>query len=289
LAFSSRVASVNPVAIPFDPVAMRAGEPVVLDTQNNIRVPSGMSPDGKQLAYYSIGEQQEDLFVGPVGGPMRRLTDDPGRDRMPEFAPDGRSLVFYSNRDGRWAIWRIGVDGGGLRKVAGPATGTVYVNLSPQGDRVAFSDDQNNGVYTTPVESAPDAAPTKLPGTLLGAGQAFGATAWSRDGLRLAGLVSTPGGRPAGVAMYDFGARTTTMLSPDQAFHVEWLADSRRIVYFVKNELVVLDTVTRSRTTVPVRLPAPVGEEAIVISPDNRTIYYGAIRSESDIWIVERK
>ena len=72
---------------------------------------------------------------------------------------------------------------------------------------------------------------------------------------------------------------------------MEWLADSRRIVYFAKDgsELVVLDTVTRSRTAVPVRLPWPVGEETIAISPDNRTIYYGAMRSESDIWIVERK
>ena len=241
------MASVNPVAIPFDPVAMRAGEPVVLDAQNNIRIPSGMSPDGKQLAYYSIGEQQEDLFIGPVDGPIRRLTDDPGRDRMPVFAPDGRSLVFYSNRDGRWAIWTIGVDGGGLRKVAGPATGTVYVNLSPQGDRVAFTDDGSNGVYTAPVEPPSDAAPTKLPGTSLGAGQSFAATAWSRDGSRLAGVVSPPGGRPAGVGVYDFATSTTTMLSTDQAFHVEWLADSRRIVYFAKDgsELVVLDTVTR--------------------------------------------
>src|SRR5688500_4779026 len=213
---------------------------------------------------------------------MRRLTDDPGRDRMPEFAPDGRSLVFYSNRDGRWAIWRIGVDGGGLRKVVGPATGTVYINLSPRGDRVAFTDDQNNGMYIAPVDPPSDATPTTLPGTALGPGRSFAATAWSRDGLRLAGIVSTAGGRPAGVAMYDFAARSTTVLSPDQAFHVEWLADSRRIVYFAENgsELVVLDTVTRSRTPIPVRLPAPVGEEAIVISPDDRTIYYGATRSE---------
>ena len=49
LAFRSRVASVNPVAIPFDPVAMRAGEPVLLDTQNNIRIPSGISSDGTGL------------------------------------------------------------------------------------------------------------------------------------------------------------------------------------------------------------------------------------------------
>ena len=100
---------------------------------------------------------------------------------------------------------------------------------------------RNNGVYTAPVEPPSDAAPTKLPGTSLGAGRSFAATAWSRDGSRLAGVVSSAGGRPTGVGVYDFATSTTTMLSTDQAFHVEWLADSRRIVYFAKegSELVV--------------------------------------------------
>ena len=73
---------------------------------------------------------------------------------------------------------------------------------------------------------------------------------------------------------------------------MKWLADSRRVVYFAKKgaELVVLDTVTRKRTVVDVRLPGPaVINEMFAISPDNRTIYYGAARAESDIWIVERK
>jgi hypothetical protein len=39
---------------------------------------------------------------------------------------------------------------------------------------------------------------------------------------------------------------------------------------------------------VDARLPAPSSAEMFAISPDNRTIYYGASRSEADIWIVER-
>ena len=72
---------------------------------------------------------------------------------------------------------------------------------------------------------------------------------------------------------------------------MKWLADSRRVVYFGKNgvELVVLDTVTGKRAVVDVRLPGPaVINEMFAISPDNRTIYYGAARAEADIWIVER-
>jgi hypothetical protein len=81
------------------------------------------------------------------------------------------------------------------------------------------------------------------------------------------------------------------MISTDESPGPRWLADSRRLVYFTKGgrELVVLDTVTRKRTVVDVRLPGPSGNELFAISPDNRTIYYGAARAEADIWIVERK
>ena len=49
------------------------------------------------------------------------------------------------------------------------------------------------------------------------------------------------------------------------------------------------DAVTRVRTVVDVRLPGPATTDVFAISPDNRTIYYGAERTEADIWIVERK
>ena len=107
LVFRSRVSSVNPVAIPFDPSTARAGVPFLLDTQNNVRIPSDVSRDGKQIAFYSLGDQQEDIFVGSPDGRIRRVTDDAPRDRAPVFTPDGRSLLFYSTRDGNWA----GLDG----------------------------------------------------------------------------------------------------------------------------------------------------------------------------------
>jgi hypothetical protein len=50
-----------------------------------------------------------------------------------------------------------------------------------------------------------------------------------------------------------------------------------------------VDTVTGERTAVEVRLPAPSMNEVFAVSPDNRTIYYGAARAEADIWIVERR
>jgi Tol biopolymer transport system component len=287
LAFRSRVASVNPVAIPFDPVSLRAGVPTLLDTRNNVRVPSSVSPDGRQVAFFSIGEQQEDLFIGSPDGTTRRVTDDAGRDRAPVFTPDGRSLVFYSNRDGQWRPWIIGTDGGGLRKLVDDQA--IYPIVSPKGDTVVYGGTSANETFLAPL-TASVSTPTRLPDSEVN-GDYFTATSWSPDGARLAGMLATNSGRPGGVGVYDLAARKTTEVSTDETYGVAWLADSRRILYFTTSpsQLVVLDTVTRVRTVVDVRLPGPSITDVFAVAPDNRTIYYGAARAEADIWIVERK
>jgi Tol biopolymer transport system component len=288
--FRSRIGSVNPVAIPFDPVTIRAGVPFVLDTRNSIRIPSDVSADGK-IAYFSIGDRQEDLFLSAPDHPMRRVTDDEARDRSPFFTPDGRSLLFYSNRDGMWAAWMVDIDGGNLRQVARPASGVIYSIISPKGDTISFGGDTTQGgIYTVKLDAAPGAVPTRLAATLPD-GRELLATTWSPDGLRLAGYLQSKFGRPAGVGVYDLTAKSTTVVSDDVSYGVKWLADSRRVMYFTGDgsALIVLDTVTRTRSVVDVRLPAPSIDDLFAISADNKTIYYGAARAEADIWIVERK
>jgi Tol biopolymer transport system component len=290
LVFRSQVRSINPVAIPFDPMTTRAGTPSMLDTQNNIRVPSDLSADGKQIAYFSIGERQEDLFIGSPAGVMRRITDDPWRDRAPMFTPDGRSLVFFSNRDGDWAVWMVRTDGAGLHKVAGHSGGAIYPVVSPKGDLIVFTGSSAHGTFSVPLMSSGGASPVDVPGSMVG-DKYFYATAWSPDGTRLAGYLTSDAGRPLGAAVHDMSTHKTTTLADDPTDAVRWLADNRRVVYFTNKrwDLVVFDTVTRTRTVVDVRLPAPSTDDMFAISPDNRTIYYGAVRSDADIWIAERK
>ncbi len=291
IAFRSRVGSVNPVAIPFDPITLRAGTPTLLGTQNNIRVPTGVSPDGTLIAYYNIGERQEDVFIGSRDGAMRRVTDDAARDRAPIFTRDGRSLIFYSNREGKFDVWMIGRDGGGLQKIVSPPASANYPLLSPNGKTLVYSSGNDRAVHEVPFDGTIAGPPAQLPGTVNNEGYLF-ATDWSPDGTRLAGYLNSNSGsgRQIGVAVYDVPTHTLTQLSGDDAAAVRWL-DDRRLVYFADagTRLIVLDTVTRARTVVNVQLPGPSIEEVFVISPDRKTIYYGAVRAESDIWIVERR
>jgi Tol biopolymer transport system component len=56
---------------------------------------------GKEVAFTYRG----DVFVNSVeGGGTKRITTD-ARDRNGiEFGPDGKSLIYASERDGKWAI-----------------------------------------------------------------------------------------------------------------------------------------------------------------------------------------
>jgi Tol biopolymer transport system component len=291
LAFRSRIASVNPVAIPFDPRTDRAGVPVVLDRSNNVRIPSDSSPDGAQIAYFSIGELQEDIFVGSADGKgIRHVTDDTPRDRAPVFAHDGQTIVFYSNRDGAWGVWAVRADGSNLRKLGSIPGGGAYPVASPIDDRVVFSGTFSaGGVFSVLLSGG--AEPALLPGTKSGTGYFF-ATSWSKDGARLCGPLVSASGRSYAIGVYDLQSQVTTTIATEEAFGVRWLPDGRRVVYFTAGQhpdLVIVDSVTRQRSVVPVQLPGPPTNDVFSISRDGRTIYYGAVHEEADIWIAERK
>lgn len=218
------------------------------------------------------------------------MTDDAARDRAPVFTHDGQALVFYSNRDGAWGVWAIRPDGSNLRKLGSIPGGGAYPVASPIDDRVVFSGTFSaGGVFSVTVAGGSE--PALLPGTKSDTGYFF-ATSWSKDGARLCGPLVSASGRSYAVAVYDLQSRVATTIATEEAFGVRWLPDRRRVVYFTPGqhpELVVVDSVTRQRTIVPIQLPGPPTNDVFSISRDGRTIYYGAVHEEADIWIAERK
>ncbi|MAN85416.1 MAG: peptidase S41 [Algoriphagus sp.] len=62
-----------------------------------------ISPDGKEIAFVARGE----VFVTSVDGSLtKRITNTPEQERFVEFAPDGKSIVYASERDGKWQIFQ---------------------------------------------------------------------------------------------------------------------------------------------------------------------------------------
>lgn len=61
-----------------------------------------ISPDGETIAFILEG----DVYLTSVKyETTRRVTDTPEQERSVDFAPDGRSIVYDSERDGLWQIF----------------------------------------------------------------------------------------------------------------------------------------------------------------------------------------
>ena len=62
-----------------------------------------VSPDGKEIAFIARGE----VFVASTEhGVTRRITNTPEQERSVSFSPDGRTLLYASERDGGWKLYR---------------------------------------------------------------------------------------------------------------------------------------------------------------------------------------
>jgi Tol biopolymer transport system component len=106
------------------------------------------SPDGALLAFSSDRPSMfnSEIYVArPDGTGLRRLTRTHGADAllgddgMPHWSPDGRRIVFTSNRTQDGAIWIMNRDGSGQRQLFGiRGTDEWRPRFSPDGARIAF-------------------------------------------------------------------------------------------------------------------------------------------------------
>ncbi|MCS5636482.1 MAG: hypothetical protein NZ990_08180 [Myxococcota bacterium] len=91
------------------------------------------SPDGAKIAFTSTRADEAsdnfDIWVidvppsGEASNPVR-LTDHEGIDDSPAWSGDGQHILFSSNRQGHYEIYRIGVDGEGLERITYSQNGT---------------------------------------------------------------------------------------------------------------------------------------------------------------------
>jgi len=76
----------DPRQLTQEPDSIRAGTPT-------------WAPDGKSLLYISTRGHRYNVYSVPFdGGEPQKLTNSPGSHRFASYSPDGKRIVFYSNR-----------------------------------------------------------------------------------------------------------------------------------------------------------------------------------------------
>jgi serine/threonine protein kinase len=96
------------------------------------------TPDGRIAFGSQAGGEQNIWIIGADGGGNKQLSISARRNRVPFVSPDGRYIVWQSNRGPANTIWRMDIDGGNPKQLTDG--GSDYEpQISPDGKWVLFS------------------------------------------------------------------------------------------------------------------------------------------------------
>ncbi|HKH49357.1 MAG TPA: protein kinase [Thermoanaerobaculia bacterium] len=272
--------------VPFDPkTAQVDGLPALAYQGARAILSCDVSPDGAWLALGTSSPTEDLLLIRPDGGDLRQLTNDLARDRTPYWSPDGRRILFASNRGGKYEAWTIRPDGSGLTQITHlPDQPVAYPFWSTDGKQIGFHY-SNHGTALLDL-LRPQSRPRVLPP--IEGGHVFAGFAWSKDGRTLAGGMSTrPDGKAAGVFLWSLLDNTYRRVS-QTGFNPTFLRHGPRLLFIEVGILRLFDVASGEVRTV---LSAPPHSSLlwVGVGPGDRNLCTVRATDEGDIWSWSRR
>lgn len=170
----------------------------------------GLSPDGARLAFV-IEDHEFDVWIWDIAREvLSRLTSGPSVDYLPRWTPDGRRLIFRSDRDGPFNLYSVPSDGSGQVERLTTSDNDQYPNsVTPDGTTVLTCELRPKTGFDI-LRFPAVVVPERSGSTLTAAGSA------------VTTLVSTP------------SAEYAANISPDGRYFAYQSAESGRFAVYVK-------------------------------------------------------
>src|SRR5207247_1446205 len=87
---------------------VKTAQTLKIDTDEGTWISLDVSPDGKTIVFELLG----DIYSMPIaGGEAKKIVGGLSFESQPRFSPDGRKIVFVSDRSGAENIWIADSDG----------------------------------------------------------------------------------------------------------------------------------------------------------------------------------
>ncbi|HEX9611475.1 MAG TPA: amidohydrolase, partial [Gemmatimonadales bacterium] len=140
---SSALFAQDPAATPdtskkkTDELPLTTTRTVEFETTEGTWLSLDVSPDGRTIVFELLG----DLFTMPVtGGAATRLSSGPAFDSQPRWSPDGKRIVFLSDRGGAENVWLCDADGSNAKPLT-KGNNNLYASpeWTPDGDYIVAS------------------------------------------------------------------------------------------------------------------------------------------------------
>ena len=143
----------------------REGREEVLPVSPNSFVAPRVSPDGNRVIVNVDAATEADIWLSEISrGTLSLLTSSSAIDGPAIWSPDGEQIVFYSERDEKFALYRMSANGRGVAEhlVDLPGEMAVPSHWTADGSSVIFSYRGNNDSYdigVLSVEGEPEWVP----------------------------------------------------------------------------------------------------------------------------------
>lgn len=241
-----------------------------------------------QLAYAPFSHQVDLEAANVAGGSEQRLTFNTADNFGARVSPDGKSIVYHSNRGGNLELWLLDRTTGAERQLTNHPRNDLLPDWSPDGREIVFFSDRDGDarLWALQVETGALRRLTEqsipLPG---GSGLTLSSPPrWSPDG-KLIGYIAPS---PKGSALWVIDPKKDN--APAQArlwdvLRFDWYLDSRRVVFTRPPtdrrgpvEMVAADLETGDQT---ILLKGPSAE--LVTAPDGRAVLYCHAPSHFDM------
>jgi len=119
------------------------GEVSYLITDDSRDTSPAWSPDGQRVAFTRRQHDHWEVYVVDADGRnLKRLTHTPfrpngevGNSASPAWSPDGQYIAFFTDRLGKWEIWIVRANGGGLRPMFPDELDGLRLDYASLGER----------------------------------------------------------------------------------------------------------------------------------------------------------
>ncbi|MGH7551583.1 MAG: TolB family protein, partial [Longimicrobiales bacterium] len=110
---------------PEKPLSLEASRTAEFAATKGTWISVDVSPDGQSIVFDLLG----DLYTLPIGGgKATRITSGLAYDAQPRYSPDGKKIVFVSDKSGGDNVWTMSLD---MKDTTQVSQGNTSLYVSP--------------------------------------------------------------------------------------------------------------------------------------------------------------